>query len=60
MLKTMLLSEAWQDEFQLCIIRKHINVNWCNTVIWVMVVLVYNLLAEFIDYSVLIFQGRFI
>ena len=24
-LKTMLLSEAWLDEFQLCIIRKHIN-----------------------------------
>ena len=24
-LKTMLLSEAWLDEFQLCIIRKHVN-----------------------------------
>ena len=26
----MLLSEAWLDEFQLCIIRKHINNNSWN------------------------------
>ena len=25
LVKTMLLSEAWLDEFQLCIIRNHIN-----------------------------------
>ena len=55
-LKTMLLSEAWPEEFQLCIIRKHINHNSWN---------IYdnshtpnNLLAAFHCFRVLCFLGR--
>ena len=52
----MLLSEAWPDEFQLCIIRKHINNNSWN---------IYdnshtprNLVAASLCFRVLFFLGR--
>ena len=55
-LKTMLLSEAWPEEFQICIIRKHINHNSWN--IYDNNHTPHNLLAAFHCFRVLFFLGR--
>ena len=55
-LKTMLLSEAWPEEFQLGIIRKHINHNSWN--IYDNSHTPHNLLAAFHCFRVLFFLGR--
>ena len=52
----MLLSEAWPEEFQLCIIRKHINHNSWN--IYDNSHTPHNLLAAFHCFRVLFFLGR--
>ena len=54
-LKTMLLSEAWPEEFQLCIIRKHINHNSWN--IYDNSYTPHNLLAAFHCFRVLFYSG---
>ena len=54
-LKTMLLSEAWPDEFQLCIIRKRINHNSWN--IYDNSHTFQNMLAAFHCFRVLFFSG---